>query len=348
MLHRSNGGLIAGALLILCCLPAPGRAADPSWSAGRNSSGRLTVNAGPLGTIAFGSEVVGAAPREAECSGPTPCDRVAYDFSRDGYEGRPMGSCLVRGECRYEDVDLAHPVWKDGAYRNVLIKNWNIKNAFKTTGSPHVDVTQTLDSVGWGGWFVMQDSTLQNSDDGIVQWQFGYSAGAYPDYNGRRVTEQGGILIQNVTLNQDSAFNADCLARERNGGYSDGCGTGNFLGTYSPSAVLWVVNYKTGNWKITLQQTWQKVIVVGSNPNFLFRTNDSYRFSVVEACSAPHPCLGGGQIFGPYASLEEAIADGHAEPPFARLSCSGWADARNCSGQVAARQPLPPQLQSVR
>jgi hypothetical protein len=343
-MSQKLSGIFAATAAFALGFSASIMAADPSWSSGRNSSNQLTVNAGPLGTIAFSSEVKGAAPRETECTGNVPCDRVAYDFTRDGYEGRPMGSCLVRGQCSFEDKDLAHPVWKDGRYRHVLIKNWNIKNAFKTSGSPHVDVTQILDSPGWGGWFVMQDSTLENSDDGIVQWQFGYGSGTYPDYGGRSAAEVGGVLIQNVNLNQSEAFNADCRARERNGGFSDGCHTGNFLGTAYPT-VLWAVNYNTGNWKVTLQQTWEKVIVVGKNPNFDFRTGD-YGFSVRKTCSAPSPCLASGRIFGPYPSIEAAIADGHAEPPFARLSCSGWADPRNCSG-AAIKAPLPPELQSI-
>lgn len=340
MSSQSLCRFIGAALVVLGSVPA--FSADPPWSAGRDSAGRLVVNSGTLGNITFRSEVVNAYPRESEITGCTPADRVAYDWTFDGYEGRPFGSCRTRGDCKYEDQDLAHPVWQDGAYRHVLIKNWNIKNAFKTTLAPHVDVTQALDSPGWGGWFVIQDSTLKNSDDGIVQWQFGYTSNSCAAYQGKPQNEFAGVVVQNVTLGQDAAFNADCLARP---GASDGCGTGNFLGSYNGPNVGWFINYKTNGWGITLQQKWDKVVIVGNVPDFSFRAGDSYAFSTAQNCTSG-ACSFGGKVFGPYPNIEAAIAAGHAEPPFVRLSCSGWADTKNCA--AGAQVLAPPEGVSVR
>jgi hypothetical protein len=345
MSQRSLRNLVSATLVALFCLPSYGQS-SPSWSAGRDSSGRLTVNAGSLGNVTFRSEVVNAYPREAEVSGCVPADRVAYDWTVDGYGGRPLGSCRTVGACSNENNDLAHPVWKDGAYRHVLIKNWNIKNAFKTNISPHVDVTQVLDSPGWGGWFVAQDSSFRNSDDGLVQWQFGYASSTCPAYQGKAQTEFAGVVVQNVTLGQDAAFNADCMARP---GAADGCGTGNFLGSHNGPNVGWFINYKTNGWTITLQQRWEKVIVVGNMPDFAFRSDGtSFAFSTGATCSGS-PCSFGGRVFGPYPSIEAAIAAGHAEPPFVRLSCSGWADAKNCAAGAQSQQALlPPASLTVR
>lgn len=334
--------LIGAALIVLWSVPALSQSV-PSWSLGRDSAGKLIVNSGPLGTITFRSEVRGASPSEAEIGGCTPADRIAYDWSFDGYEGRPFGSCLTAGACRNENYDLAHPVWKDGAYRHVLVKNWNIKNAFKTNIAPHVDVTQILDAPGWGGWFVMQDSTLRNSDDGIVQWQFGYNGGSCGPYGGKAQSEFGGVVVQNVTLGQDAAFNADCRARP---GAGDGCGTGNFLGSWNGPNEGWFINYQTNGWAITLQQNWKKVVIVGNLPDFGFRTEggSGIAFATSQTCSGSN-CAFGGKAFW-YPNIEAAIAAGHAEPPFVRLSCSGWADAKNCS---AGAQPLlAPVLNTIR
>jgi len=339
--------LIGASLLALSSVPALSQSAeDPSWSAGRDSVGRLIVDSGAMGNITFRSEVRGSYPKEAEITGCTPADRVAYDWARDGYEGRPFGSCITRGACPLEDKDLAHPVWKDGAYRHVLIKNWNIKNAFKTTLGPHVDVTQVLDSPGWGGWFVVQDSTFKNSDDGIVQWQFGYLSSSCSAYEGKPQNEFGGMVVQNVTLGQDAAFNEDCRARA---GASDGCGTGNHLGSWNGPNEGWFINYKTNGWNITLQQNWKKVVIVGNLPDFSFRTGDGYAFSTKQTCSTitSDSCSFGGRVFGPYPSIEAAIADGHAEPPFVRLSCSGWADAKNCATEAASGLSPPSRLRVI-
>ncbi len=337
--------MISASLLLLAFVPAWSQTTStPAWALGRDSAGKLVVNSGPLGNITFKSEFKGSYPLEAEVGGCTPVDRVAYDWSRDGYEGRPYGSCLTRGACGLEDQDLAHPVWKDGAYRHVLVKNWSIKNAFKTTLSPHVDVTQVLDSPGWGGWFVVQDSTFRNSDDGLVQWQFGYASNTCPAYQGKAQNEFAGVVVQNVVLGQDPAFNNDCLARP---GASDGCNTGNFLGSWNGPNVGWFINYQTNGWRITLQQQWEKVIIVGNVPDFSFRADGGtgIAFSTAQTCTSG-PCSFGGRVFGPYPSIEAAIAAGHAEPPFVRLSCSGWADSKNCSPGTQAL--LPPSGVAVR
>jgi hypothetical protein len=327
--HQALHRLIQLSIVVLCSTSALGQAlSTPAWSTGRDSAGRLVVNSGTLGDITFRSEVVNARPDEGEITGCTPGDRVLYDWTRDGYEGRPLGSCLAKGACQFEDDDLAHPVWQGGAYRHVLVKNWNLKNAFKTSSPPHVDVTQTLDSPGWGGWFVMQDSTLKNSDDGIVQWQFGYQGNSCPAYQGKDASEFGGVVVQNVTLGQEPAFVADCLARNSRIGTDAVCNQGNYLGSWNGPNVGWFINYQTNGWGITLQQSWNKVVVVGNLPDFSFRTG-SYGFATMNTCTNG-PCSFGGRVFGPYPNIEAALAAGHAEPPFVRLSCSGWANPRNC------------------
>ena len=342
MSSRSLYRLIGASLITLCSVPALSQSV-PSWATGRNTTGKLMVNSGALGTITFNSEHVGKSPPETEVGGCTPADRVAYNFSKDGYEGRSAPACRTVGACGEENNDLAHPVWKDGAYRHVLVKNWNIKNAFKTNINPHVDVTQVLDSPGWGGWFVVQDSTFKNSDDGLVQWQFGYNGGSCGSYGGKAQKEFGGVVVQNVVLGQDADFNADCRARP---GAGDGCGTGNFLGSWNGPNEGWFINYQTNGWTITLQQSWKKVVIVGNVPDFMFRgDNSGYNFATQQTCSSG-TCSFGGRVFGPYPNIEAAIAAGHAEPPFVRLSCSGWADKTNCA--AGAQALLPPSGLSVK
>jgi hypothetical protein len=305
----------------------------PPWATGRDANGKLLVNAGTAGTVTFRSEYRGSYPNEGEIAGCTPADRVAYDWTVDGYQGRPFGSCRTAGVCSNENLDLAHPSWKDSALRHVLVKNWNLKNAFKTNPAPHVDVTQVLDSPGWGGWFVVQDSMLKNSDDGIVQFQFGYQGtGGCAAVAGKPRDAFGGVVLQNLTLGQDAAFVADCQARG-----DTVCNQGNHMGSWNPGEG-WLINYRTNGWGITLQQAWKKVVVVGNLPDLSFRTGDAYAFSTQQSCTAA-PCSFAGRVFGPYPSIEAAIAAGHAEPPFVRLSCSGWADPRNCA---VGAPPAPP------
>jgi hypothetical protein len=307
---------------------------DAGPDASRDAEGRLVVNAGPVGSVTFESEFRDTYPVEGDISGCTPADRVAYDWTRDGYEGLPLGSCRTRGACGLEDQDLAHPVWSNGAYRHVLVKNWQIKNAFKTTSAPHVDVTQVLDSPGWGGWFVVQDSTFKNSDDGLVQWQFGYLSNSCPAYQGKPQNEFSGIVVQGVTLNQEPGFVADCIARDTD----SVCNQGNNLGSYNGPNVGWFINYQTNGWGITLQQNWEKIVVVGNLPDFGFRANDAYAFSTENTCTGD-PCAYDGRVFGPYLSIEAALADGHDEPPFVRLSPSGWVDSNNYAPGAQASGP---------
>ncbi len=218
---------------------APPVATDPSWAVGRDSSGRLIVNSGKLGNLTIESEYRGSYPKESDFSGPIPVDRVAYDWNVDGYNGQPLGS-YRNGGGAYANADLAHPAWKDAALRNVLIKNWNIKNAYKTIVGPHVDVTQIYDSVGWGGFFVAQDSSFKNSDDGIVQWQFGYNSNSLPAYQGKAQSDFGGVVVQGVTLNQEAAFVADATARVSLNGDST-VRQGNVIGSWDPG-VGWFIN----------------------------------------------------------------------------------------------------------
>lgn len=315
--------------------------AVPEWALGRNGSNQLQVDGGVLGTVTFASEYAGTDPSDTENPGCTPRDRVAYDRTVDGYEGRTPPACLTTGACPNNDTyDLVHPVWKDTAHRHVLIKNWDIKNAFKTTLPPHVDVTQVLDAPGWGGWFVIQDSTLKNTDDGLVQWQFGYvGTGGCGSVDGYARNVFGGVVVQNLVLGQESAFNADCNNRA---GGDDGCALGNGLGSWNGPNVGWFINYQTNGFPITLQQNWDKVIIVGNTPDFLFRAdNIGYNFATASTCTGS-PCSFSNRAWGPYASIEDALAAGHAEPPFIRLSCSGWANTANCAAAGGGSAPSAP------
>lgn len=312
----------------------------PLWALGRNGSGDLQVNGGPtLGTVTFASEYVNSSPSDTETGGCTPVDRVAYDWTYDGYLGAGWGVCITPGACPDNDrQDLTHPTWHDTANRHVLIKNWDVRNAYKTTvtGDPHVDVTQILNAPGWNGWFVMQDSTLMNSDDGIVQWQFGAGAGNLSgcgSFEGQAVANFGGVVVQNLVLDQQAEFTQDCLDR---GVDTAGCsGEGNFLGSWE-AGTGWLINYQTNGWTITLQQAWDKVVVVGSTPDLALRSDGiGYNFSTASACTGS-PCMLSNNVWGPYANIEAAIAAGHTEPPFVRLSCSGWeTPPPHCSGPGA-------------
>lgn len=298
-------------------------AKDPLWSSGRNTKGYLIVDSGSLGTIEFKSEYHNSYPREGDHDGEIPVDRVAYNWNLDGYEGKPFGSFRTRGKGKFEDLDLAHPAWSNGSYRNVLIKNWHIKNAYKTRPEPHVDVTQVFDAVGWGGWFVVQDSSFKNSDDGLVQWQFGYQSNAFPMYKGKPQTEFAGVVVQGVTLKQEAGFVADAVARSKVLGTDPIVNQRNHIGSWNEPNVGWFINFKTNGWPITLQQRWEKVIVVGSLPDFFFRTGDAYAFSVAKIPHSNEPCAFECRVFV-YPSIEAALAAGHQEPPFVRLSKSGW------------------------
>lgn len=307
--------------------PLPAASGDPYWSQGRDSAGQLLVDSGALGVLSFASEYKSSYPRESDFTGPTPVDRVAYDWNRDGYNGQPLGS-YRDGSGPNANLDLAHPAWASAALRHVLIKNWNIKNAYKNNPLPHVDVTQVYDSVGWGGYFVVQDSTFKNSDDGIVQWQFGYGAGAVgnrslPDYQGKTQRDFGGIVVQGVTLNQEDAFVADAVARNINLGTDPVVRQGNYLGSWDPG-VGWFINYQTNGWPITLANAWEKIVVIGSLPDFDFNKTPVERaFSVMTAPTAGQPSAFSGRAFH-YPTIEAALDAGHQEPPFIRLSKSGW------------------------
>jgi hypothetical protein len=328
--------------LVLACLSMPTLSQSvPAWAIGRDGSNRLQVNGGVLGTVTFASEYAGSYPSETENLGCTPTDRVAYNWTFDGYAGRTSPACRANNACpENQNSDLAHPVWKDTRHRHVLVKNWNGKNAFKTINGPHVDVTQVLDSPGWGGWFVAQDTTLKNSDDGLTQWQFGYNSSACGTFGGQAMATMGGVLVQGLSLGYESAFAADCAVRESLNG--DPCTQGNFWGTYSSAAVLWIVNLSNADWPITLQQTWQKVIVVGSSlPNISGGNGGGGAFGVTTACTGS-PCSLSNTVWGPYADIETALAAGHAEPPFIRLSCTGWSNTANCAAAGGGSAPSAP------
>ena len=217
---------------------------------------------------------------------------MAYNFNKDRYERLYAPACRTVGACGQENNDLAHPVWKDGAYRFiVLIKNWSIKNAFKTNISPHVDVTQVLDSPGWGGWFVVQDSAFNSyENDGLVvairlqRWFVRF-------FRRRSADRVRWRCSRKLDFGQEDAFNADCLARP---GAGDGCGTGNNLGSWNGPNEGWFINYRTNGWKITLQQSWKKVVLVGNIPDFQFRSDNSgYNFSIQQTCSSGACSFGG-------------------------------------------------------
>ncbi len=61
---------------------------------------------------------------------------------------------------------------------------------------------------------------------------------------------------------------------------------------------------------------------MGNLPDFSFRTGD-YAFSVVTTPTVGQPSAFGGRVFY-YPTIEAALAAGHEEPPFVRLSTSGW------------------------
>lgn len=310
--------------------PDPEAAWDPSTALSKPSS-NWQYSDPYLGTVTFNREKAGPSPPgswgETDNCSNTGCDSLLYGFVIDGYVGRPLGSCRTSNSCpEYANTDLMHPVWKDGGFRHTLIKDVHVKNAFKNTSDPHVDLLQTLDAPGYNGWIVIQDSEFWNSDDGHLQMQSGGSGDMRPStMGGQSRTVFGGAVFQNVKLHQQSAFNADCVARGTN---SDGCGLGNYYGSNDPGTT-WLINYDFGNVPITLQQTHDKVVLVwslpGSAPTLQFRgSTPGFNFSTNSPCTGS-PCSYSNRVWGPYDSIEDAIAAGHDEPPFVRLSCSGWA-----------------------
>jgi hypothetical protein len=324
------------------------RAADaacptvPGWS--QCVSNKLTVDAGgSWGQIDFedatyrppftqGDAVWPDTPR----SGCTPKDWIFYDSVYDGYNGASPPHCTSYGACGGTNVLVQ--IWSESNLRHVLFKNLTIKNAFRSDGGQHMDNLQTYKAVDFGGWIVIQDSTVKNSDDENLQ--LGSLNAVGTNWNNSTTCESGanmgGLVLQNVTVAQESSFIADCQSRKGAGGY---CGGVNGLQADNPITV-WLIDVHFSAGPFSVYETGGPIILIGDNPNYgwvsgRFNGRRYYYDSIEEALAATRSSCD--------ALPSNRHPDGcntadfpHKRPPFINLSTAGWA------GTPAP--PLPPVL----
>ena len=323
---------IAASVGLLSLILAPQTAfaacpAVPSWADGRNGACQLEVAAGNgWGVVTFQDEQAGGERDRVGTHGTRDANHVWHDLRADGYEGRPPGSCTRPGECGMENIDVGH-VWGSRNERIVLIKNVEIKNAFKTTRTasikPHVDTLQGYQaglSSSDPQWLVIQDTLLRNSDDQILLLGNMKSAG---------------VLLQNLVVEQEAWFDDDCSARNDTYEIKDPwCAATNGIGSTIPDIPLWMVNVRFINTK-------SFSVDLGVHPLILIDTPDSeWYFRKGNAKPA--------RVYR-YDSIEEALADRscadcpHVPPPFVELSCTGWASPpAGCVDRLGPNGSTPP------
>ena len=297
------------ALFSLCLWQSAAIAACPpvpSWASGRTGSCDLQVDAGgSWGTVTFQDETAGGNRNEVGTHRSHGSNHIWYDVVADGYEGRPPGSCIQNGACPWQNNDVGH-IWGGRSEQIVLVKNVEIKNAFKTVNGPHVDTLQGYQAgLATVSPVSVINTILRNSDDQILLYGNMHSAP---------------LVFQNVLIEQEAWFDEDCLARNTD----PWCGATNGIFSDVPTPV-WLVHVdirNTANLRIGGNVT--ELILIGTNESVLDVEISADRVRR-------------------YASIEAALSAGHAEPPFLRLACAGWASPpAGCDSRLGADGSAPP------
>lgn len=328
---------------------------SPVWALGRSPAGKLEVDSkSNLGTITFEYENSSKKIFTGFPIGhniPDVANLLYFNVSLDGYGGLPVGSCLKRAELlahgdptkpiclANQNQDLLR-VWSNpgNALKNVLIKNVDIKNAFRSYNAvdgivvkssnelPHTDTFQSYfggDSPHNPNWLVFQDTIIKNSDNSLM---------IVGD------TKWKGFVYQNLVVpGCEAGFLTDARARVANdyqqyqpafmpAGPSYHCSHAMHIGTYY-SVPAWLVEVNPAGGSVAVYNQNGPIIVVGSNSSTLVITGS------------------GTSTICRYRYLEDALTDSNtsdrcgnfSKPPFLELSCAGWrTPPPNCTTQAGS------------
>lgn len=335
----------------------------PAWVDGRNTDNHIVLDSkSKFGLVTFGWERSFEDIKTGFAVGhgiPDIENKLFYNLRLDGYGGLPYGSCLKRASfmadsdptkaicAANENQDLLRD-WSQwysrpddvgtSVYKNVLIKNVEVKNAFRTFNAidgvivktfydlPHTDTFQAY----YGGgaeknsqWMVIQDSSFKNSDNSLMIIGNVFYRG---------------FVYQNLKVSCDAEFGNDAHTRVINDYALNNLGAApesfyyctNLMQTGSINpATAWLIEVDPADKTVTVQTNGAPVIIVGSNKDTL-----NIRFWPA-GTSAP-VCR--------YATIEDALSDTNASvdgcgnyerPPFIELSCAGW---KNKPSECETRQ----------
>ncbi|WP_395373426.1 hypothetical protein [Marinicella sp. W31] len=312
------------------------------WVPERDNNGFITIDSvSNYGTVTFENErsheqILTDFPIGHNL--PAVENRIFYDLYLDGYGGLPAESCLRRGYLMdindpttelctaNENKDLMR-VWgnRNPDLQHVLLKNMEIKNAFRTYNVvdgtvveqsrdlPHTDTIQIF----FGGsamedpeWLVIQDTIIKNSDNSLM-----ISGG----------TKFKGYVYQNLRTFCESWFLDDKHQRKVNDQQTffpddDPPTFGNCTNAMGASsefpAKIWLIESYPGDspaGRVGVKNQNETVFVIGTNWQTLRVTTRSSSNQVIT-----HPNV------KRYRFIEDAIADGNTAPPFISLSCAGW------------------------
>lgn len=309
-----------------------------SWTPERNKDGVVTIDSSSrYGELIFENE----QSNEEILTGfpvghnlPKVANRLFYNLKLDGYGGLPAQNCLTRGYlmsetdatfelCNANENKDLFRVWggRNPNLKHVLVKNVEIKNAFRTynvvdgtvvtksSALPHTDTFQSY----FGGsaqedpeWLVIQDSIIKNSDNNLM------IVGG---------TNFKGFLYQNLTTTCEQWFIDDKHKRQEND-YTEftpdktppNHGCGNYMNVSSDSpAEVWLVDVFPGNNTVNANNKNNTVVLIGANKDDIRVTTRDENKKRIE-----HPNV------KRYETIEAALADGQTRPPFLDLSCAGW------------------------
>jgi len=320
------------------------------WTPARDGNGVVTIDSeSSYGTLVFEDEISSEQILTGFPVGhdrPQVENRFFYDLSLDGYGGLPEGSCPKRSYfmdandptlsiCEAnENKDLLR-VWGGGNanLQHVLIKNVQVKNAFRTYNVvdgvvvvepnqlPHTDVFQTFfggGSVERPEWLVIQDTLFKNSDNNIM-----ISGG----------TRLKGFVYQNLVTSCDNWFLEDKLQRKLSDFEEFNIGS-------EPTLTGCVNHVNIGSWEAAdvwlidvfpSEQPDGSLIVVNENaPVVVVGTN--YQDLVVRSRSETNSIIDHPNVFR-YRYIEDAL-NNQQRPPLIHLSCAGWRDEpENCESR---------------
>lgn len=257
------------------------------------------------------------------------CTQVLWDIVIDNY--------LDPG-CKNEDVVFMGPPWEYFFMKNVIVANgwackggtgWDGPNGLKCApgedSEAHSDGMQVRGQPANNGWFVMQDSVFVNGFNLHLLQQTQSKVGP----NGSDLF-QGVEFGRKQKVGEADTWIDDCMKRQKNSSESDICSVGRAnIGTELREA--WFVDV-FGVTTISLDAVKEKIVVVNTGCGKACDGNISYSrgwpHPISRAGTGPGTCPNGQIGSSPptfcYRSLEKALADGHAAPPFIRLSDAGW------------------------